>query len=150
MARMHRRRKGASGSKRPFRASNPNWVMAAEDIERWVVKLAKDGYSTSTIGIILRDQYGVPSIKLATKKSVMAILKENGIKFELPEDLRTLMEKAVALNAHIQEHRKDLHNKRNLALIEAKIRRVAKYYVATKVLPKDWKYSIETAKVVVG
>jgi small subunit ribosomal protein S15 len=57
------------------------------------------------------------------------------------------MRKAVHLNAHLKTNPKDLHNKRGLHLIEAKIRRITKYYIRTGVMPKDWKYSIETAEL---
>ena len=47
--------------------ARPEWVMYSdEEIEDLIVKLHKEGNSSSEIGIILRDQYGVPSVKEVT------------------------------------------------------------------------------------
>lgn len=150
MARIHARRKGKSSSTKPYRTQNPSWVpMSGNEIEELIVKLSKEGKSTSEIGIILRDQFGVPSIKLATSKKSTRILKDHNIEFKLPEDLTNLIKKAVNLSDHLQENPKDLHNKRSLHLTEQKIRRMVRYYKKTDVLPPDWEYSIRTAKLLV-
>jgi len=148
MARMHARRKGRARSNRPYLTENPKWVQpSAKEIENLVAQLGKDGHSTSLIGMKLRDQHGVPSVKLATKKSILQILKDNGTTFALPEDLTSLMKKAVSLQAHLQENPKDLHNKRGLNLLDAKIRRLVRYYKDNGVLPDDWIYSLKTARL---
>ena len=41
--------------------------------------------------MILRDQYAVPSVKIATGKKITKILASNNLKPELPEDLRNLI-----------------------------------------------------------
>ena len=43
----------------------------------------------------------------------------------------------------------DAKAKHGLELLESKIRRLGKYYARKGKLPKDWKYSIETAKLIV-
>jgi small subunit ribosomal protein S15 len=148
MARMHARRKGKSSSKRPYRKKNPEWVpLSLAEIEKLAVKLANEGLSTAAIGIKLRDQYAVPDVKLATGKSISQILKANDVKFDIPEDIRNLMKKAVNLHAHLEVNSHDLHNKRSLALTEAKIRRLLRYYKKNGVMPADWKYSIKAAEL---
>ena len=148
MARMHARRRGKSGSSRPLVTENPEWVpLNAEEIEKRIVKLAKDGVNSSRIGMTLRDQYGVPSTKLALGKSISEILAENDLRPKLPDDLASLMRKAVNLNNHLSENHKDIMNKRSLQLIESKIRRLTKYYKKTGILPQDWKYSIKTVEL---
>ncbi len=148
MARMHARRKGKSSSTRPLIYENPAWVpIDKKEIVATITKMAGEGTSSATIGTILRDQYGVPDVKLATGKSITQIMIENGIEMKLPEDISNLMTKAVNLNSHIQDNKKDIHNKRNLQLIEAKIRRLERYYKSTGVISKDWKYSIKTAEI---
>jgi len=148
MARMHARRRGKSGSSRPLVTENPEWVpLSAEEIEERIVKLAKDGANSSRIGMTLRDQYGVPSTKLALGKSISEILAENDLRPKLPDDLASLMRKAVNLNNHLSENHKDIMNKRSIQLIESKIRRLTKYYKNTGILPQDWKYSIKTAEL---
>ena len=97
----------------------------------------------------LRDQFGIPSVKLATGKSISKILAENKRDPKLPEDLRNLMKKAVNLGEHLQENPKDIHNKRALGLTEAKIRRLMRYYKNEGTLPSDWVYNLKSAKLLV-
>jgi small subunit ribosomal protein S15 len=150
MARMHSRKKGKSGSTRPLRSSQPNWVSYGEqDIVDLAVKLSREGNSPSFIGIILRDQYGIPSVQQVAKKKLTRILIENKIPFEIPEDMQNLIKKAVSLRRHLELHKKDIGNKHSLLLIESKIRRLAKYYSARKRLPQDWRYEPEKAKLLV-
>ena len=148
MARMHARRKGRSGSERPMISENPSWVpISAAEIEDLVVKMAKDGLISARIGLVLRDQYGVPDVKLATGKTVTEIMKEKGVAPALPEDLSSLMRRAISLNVHVRENRGDVANERGLQLIESKIRRLERYYKDNGVLPEDWKYSLKTAEL---
>ncbi len=148
MAKMHSRRKGKSGSSRPLVNENPTWVpLNATDIEGIVEKMAKDGVGSARIGLVLRDQYGVPDVKLATGKTVSDIMKEKGAYSALPEDLSNLMRRAIALNAHLKDNPRDIANKRGLALIEAKIRRLERYYKGNGTLPSNWKYSLKAAEL---
>ncbi|MDI6885027.1 MAG: 30S ribosomal protein S15 [archaeon] len=152
MARMHARKRGKSGSKRPFslkvRKTVPEWVeMTAEEVEEKVEDLSNQGLSTSRMGITLRDSYGVPSVALVTGKKITKILKEKNKVGAIPEDLQNLMRKALRMRKHIEENKKDVHNKRVLQLTESKIRRLVKYYRRNKVLPEDWKYKPEIAEV---
>ena len=149
MARIHARRKGKSGSTRYVeRKNHPDWSsLNPREVESRVIELGKQGKSTSEIGIILRDQYAVPDVKIATGKKITKILNANNIKTEIPEDLRNLIHTSIQLRKHLEENQNDLHNKRGLQLIESKIRRLTKYYQSNKRLPMDWKYSPETAKL---
>jgi small subunit ribosomal protein S15 len=149
MARIHARRKGKSGSTRPIeRKQHPQWSsLNPREVESRILELAKTGKSTGEIGLILRDQYAVPDIKLATGKKITKILEGNSIKSDIPEDLRNLIRTALQLKKHLDIHKKDIKNKRNLQLTESKIRRLTKYYHSQNRLPKGWKYSPEQAKL---
>ncbi len=148
MARLHAKRKGKSGSTRPFLKANPEWVgMEKAEIEENILRLHQEGLSTAAIGTQLRDAYGVPSVRLATGKSITQILTEKNVKFAMPEDLASLIKRAAALQSHFQEHKKDLSNQRGLQLIESKIRRLSKYYKEEGVLPEDWDYSAKLAEL---
>lgn len=151
MARMYARRRGTSGSVRPYRKEAPEWSNRdAAEIEKIVVELRKEGMSSSQIGLVLRDKYGVPDIKLATGKRVNQILRENDLESEIPEDLRNLMQKALGLRRHLEENRKDVHNARQLQITESKVRRLGKYYVKTGKMPKDWIYRPEVAEILLS
>nr|MDO8116184.1 30S ribosomal protein S15 [Candidatus Sigynarchaeota archaeon] len=89
MARMHARRRGQSGSTRPAIKSVPEWVtFSPREVEELVISLGREGYAPAMIGLILRDSYGIPLVKTITGKKVTKILEENGLKTELPDDLR--------------------------------------------------------------
>jgi small subunit ribosomal protein S15 len=148
MARIHARRKGKSGSTHPIRKKHPEWSsLNPREIEARIIELAKNEKSTSEIGMILRDQYAVPDVKIATGKKITQILEKNDIKSEIPEDLRNLIRTALKLKKHLDINKKDLKNKRNLQLTESKIRRLTNYYHAENRLPKGWKYTPEQAKL---
>ena len=148
MARMHARRRGSSGSKKPLTKEKPAWLtMDAAEIEELVVKYVGEGKNSAMVGLILRDQYAIPSVKIATGKTISQILKEKKLSTRLPDDLQNLMKRAVSLNEHVKKNPKDLHNKRGLNLIESKIRRLVKYYGREGMIPEGWKYSMDTAKL---
>jgi small subunit ribosomal protein S15 len=116
-----------------------------EEIKGMVVKMAGEGMTMAKLGLVLRDQYGVPNVKLATGLSVKEILDEAGVKSDLPEDLANLMRRAVELSRHVALNPKDHHNKRGMQLVESKIRRLTKYYKREGVIPETWSYSLSTA-----
>jgi small subunit ribosomal protein S15 len=150
MARMHSRKRGKAGSKRPSTKTVPKWVRYKKDeVEKIVLKLAKEGYSTSQIGMILRDQFGIPLVKLITGKTISQILKEQKLYPQYPEDLFNLLKKAINLREHLERNKKDYTSKRGLELLESKIRRLGKYYIRRKILPPDWQYDAEKAKLLV-
>ena len=149
MARMHSRKKGKSGSKKPLKKS-AEWVKyKPQEIEEIISKLAKQGLSSSQIGITLRDTYGIPSTRMFTKTKVAQIMKKQNTYPKFPEDMFNLMKKAVNLHAHMEKNKKDNTSKYGLELTESKIRRLTKYYIKTSSLPKDWKYNYEKAKLLV-
>jgi len=150
VARIHARRKGKSGSKRPNIKTPQKWIRYKKnEVERIIIKLAKEGKSSSEIGLILRDQFGIPLAKLVTGEKISQIMKKNNLYPKIPEDLFNLLKKAVNLRNHLQKNKKDSTSKRGLELLESKIRRLGKYYVKNKVLPEDWKYDPEKAKLLV-
>jgi small subunit ribosomal protein S15 len=141
MARMYSHKRGKSGSRRPASKLKPKWVQAPpEELKRMVVSLAREGHSKSSIGAILRDRHGVPSLKSATGMTVGEILKEAGEDPMQAEDLRLLTRKAEGMRRHLERYKSDRLNVHNLQLVESKIRRLAKYYKRKGILPPGWKY----------
>lgn len=148
MARMHARRRGQSGSKRPRIPSNPKWVpVDKERIGEMVLTYATEGLSPAQVGLKLRDQHGVPNVRLATGKKLTQVMKEKGVKMSLPEDLSNLIKRVVSLQSHLRGNPRDFSNKRGLQLIESKIRRLTTYYKRKGMLPGDWDYSAKLAEL---
>lgn len=145
---MPKKEKGKSHSTRPVTKRPPEWCSyTPEEVEALVVKLVRDGHPPSVIGTILRDHYAIPLTKPITGKSITQILKEAKLAPAIPEDLENLIKKASRLHLHLEKNKKDLHNKRALQLIEAKIYKLSKYYKREGVLPPDWKYKPKTASL---
>ncbi|MCS7143719.1 MAG: 30S ribosomal protein S15 [Archaeoglobaceae archaeon] len=148
MARMHKSRRGKSGSKKVYRNVPPEWVETSkEDVVKKILELYNEGLEPSKIGMVLRDRYGIPSVKQITGKRLVDVLKENGVSIKYPEDLKALIRKALKLRKHLESHKKDLHNRRGLQLIEAKIWRLSSYYKEKGILPADWSYDPEKLRV---
>ena len=145
---MHSGRKGKSGSKRPLNRQVPGWVRYSDkEIEMLIVKFAKENKTSSEIGMILRDVYGVPDIKAITKKSITKILKEKDLTSELPEDLIAIMRKLIAVKQHVANNKQDMSAKRGYQLTEAKIKRLIKYYKRVGRIPVKWKYDVTKLKM---
>ena len=143
---MPKKHKGTSHSSRPVSKRPPTWCRyEAEEVESIVTKLAKEGHNSSKIGIILRDQYGIPLAKPIVGKTISQILKDARLPPDIPEDLNALLGKASRLHVHLEKNKKDLHNKRAIQIIEARIYRLMRYYKSRGVLPLDWKYAVKRA-----
>jgi len=150
MARMHSRKKGRAGSKKPLTTKPQPWIThTPEEIEQLVVKIAKTGKSLSQIGMILRDSYGIPDIHKLTGKKLGKILKEHKIEQKIPEELVNLIKKEIIIIKHLETNKHDMPTRRGLLLAESKIKRLTKYYKREGLLPQDWKYNKEQAKITI-
>jgi small subunit ribosomal protein S15 len=148
MARMYARKKGKSGSTKPLTPAK--WVeFKPEEVDRLVVKLAKDKLSSPAIGRTLRDQYGIPSVRHATGKKLMKIMNENQLQPKIPEDLMNMFKKSVTLRKHLEVNKKDTTSKRGMELLESRIRRTIKYYSKTGKVPKKYKYDPTRVKLII-
>ncbi|MHB8584963.1 MAG: 30S ribosomal protein S15 [Thermoplasmatota archaeon] len=151
MSRLHKGSKGKSGSKRPLREKAPDWkTISSAEVEETIVKLARDGNSAAKIGLILRDQYAIPDVRLALGgKRISDVLQKNSLTPQVPDDLQALIRTSVSLQNHLAQHPKDLHNRRGLHLLESKIRRLAKYYKRMGRIPIEWRYESGQAQLMV-
>jgi len=126
----------------PSRTRPYGWIKySSEEIEDIIVKRSKEGLQSAMIGTVLRDTYGIPSVKLVLDKSIVDVLRDHGIAPRIPDDLQSLVRSAIKLHKHIEAHPKDLHSLRGLQLMEAKIHRSSKYYRREGIIPPEWRYS---------
>lgn len=136
MATLYGRGKGKAGSHPPEKRK-PLWLKRSEEeIKKLVLELAKDN-EPAKIGLILRDTYGIPSVKTATGKTISQILKEERLEAKIPNDLANLIKRAIKLEKHFEKNKQDKAAKRGLQLTKAKILRLAKYYKKKKRIPAD-------------
>ena len=148
MGRLHTHTHGRSHSIRPIDPRKPDWVKQTnEEIEALIIKYAKEGMTTSQIGIKLRDQHAIPLVKPIIKKSITDILRENKLLPEIPEDLNNIVMKAVNLQKHLKDNKSDSRNVRALELIEAKVHRLSTHYKKTGNIDRKWKYKSVVAQL---
>ena len=150
MGRMYSGKKGKSGSKKPVKKHKLTWIRySGKEIEQLIIKLAKQGKSQSEVGMVLRDTYGVPSVRDLLKKKLHEILKENKLLPELPEDLSNLIKHEIRIKKHFKINKKDMHAKRGILIANSKIHRLIKYYKRIEKLPPDWKYDDKSAELLI-
>ena len=145
---MHARKKGKSGSKKPVVSQADKWLEYNNDeIVKIIIDLAKAGKNSSQIGMILRDQYGVPDVEALTKKKITQILKENKLGSALPEDLTNLLKQALNLRKHLEKNPRDNSNNQGLQLTESKIKRLVHFYKRKNTLPADFYYDVKNIEL---
>ena len=148
MGRMHTHNHGKAHSIRPIELKKPDWIkMESKEIEELIVKYAKEGMTSSQIGIKLRDQHAIPLVKPILNKTISDVLKENDLVPEIPEDLNNIVLRAVNLQKHLKENKGDSRNVRSLELIEAKVHRLSPHYKSKGIIPKKWKYKSVVAQL---
>ena len=147
MTRIHGNSRGKSQSMKPSTMKS-DWVkLTSEQIGKLVVEMNKEGLNASQIGIKLRDEHAISSIKSVTGKNMKQFMEENGINQEIPEDLEALVKRALSLQNHLKSNKGDRKNVRSLELLEAKVHRLSKYYKKKNVIPKNWKYKAVIAQL---
>ena len=148
MGRMHTHNHGKAHSIRPIELKKPDWIkMESKEIEELIVKYAKEGMTSSQIGIKLRAQHAIPLVKPILNKTISDVLKENDLVPEIPEDLNNIVLRAVNLQKHLKENKSDSRNVRSLELIEAKVHRLSTHYKNKGIIPKKWKYKSVVAQL---
>jgi|TARA_Y100000310_G_C20547982_1_gene746573 small subunit ribosomal protein S15 len=146
MARKYSRKHGKSGSKKPIKKTLPVWLRyKPQEVELLIAKFAKEGKSSSELGIILRDTYGIPDVRLLCKKKISRILKEKKLAQEIPDDLLALIRRSVAVRKHLETNHKDETAKRGIILTESKVKALTKHYKKTGKLSSEWKFDPERA-----
>ncbi len=102
-----------------------DWVkLTPEQIGKLVVEMNKEGLNASQIGIKLRDEHAISSIKSVTGKNMKQFIQN-----------------------HLKSNKGDRKNVRSLELLEAKVHRLSKYYKKKNVIPKNWKYKAVIAQL---
>lgn len=150
MAKLHSKKKGKSGTKRPKSKIASEFVsIEPEEIKKIIRELAKENVPQTRIGLILRDKYGVASIRSSIGVTISQFLKKENMSPEYPDDLLTLIKKAVRMRDHLKSKKKDLRNKVKLTHVESKIQRLVVYYSRKGRIPQGWRYDPEKVALLV-
>ena len=103
----------------------PTWVKMQEPELKKVILELSESHTPSQIGIILRDQYGIPTTKVFGKK-LKAYLKELNI--ERNEDLDNAIKKVDGLKEHLKENITDRKAKHKLQHAQSRLNIIKKYF----------------------
>jgi small subunit ribosomal protein S15 len=122
--------------------------MDKDQIYKKIEELTKKGESNAKIGLELKKE-NVLKTKKETGKRIGKIQKELNLNKEIPDDLMALIKRAVTLLKHNEKNKKDTRGKYGYQLTVSKINRLKKYYIKEGILPKDWRYSDQKAKLLV-
>ncbi len=118
-----------------------------EEVEELIVGLANQGMTPSEIGMALRNQKGIPSVKKLTGMNLEKILEKRGMRGDMPRDLLDLIGRSVVLHRHMQANRKDMTAKRGYQLTVSKIRKLRNYYIRKGRVDREWRYTPEAAEL---
>ena len=137
-------------STKPVKILKREWTeLSDKDIEDKIVELYKQGHSPAKIGEILRDQYGVPSVRAQIGKKLVEVLKERGVYSKYPQDFTDVAKKVVNLEEHLKKNKKDYKAKRALQIATSKLRAMGKYLVKKGVLDKNWRLDKEELRLII-
>jgi ribosomal protein S15P/S13E len=105
--------------------TKPAWVKMQEpELKKTILELSEKN-SPSQIGIILRDQYGIPTTKVFGKK-LKAYMKELGI--ERNEDLENAEKKVERMKEHLKNNITDRKAKHKLQHAQSRLNITKKYF----------------------
>ena len=111
----------------------PAWVKIKEpELKKIIVKLAEKN-SPSKIGLILRDQYGIPPTRIFGKK-LKKYLTEQGI--ERNEDLENAEKKVDNLKKHLKNNITDKSSKQKFQKAQSRLNITRRYFGIEKVRKK--------------
>jgi small subunit ribosomal protein S15 len=112
-------------TKKSKQLERPPWLKySEEEVKQIIQKLGNKGITSEKIGLILRDQYGIPKVKIYNLK-IKKVLDEKGI-FEEPT-LKNLGKKVEKVTKHIERHKHDQVGHRSLTISKAKFKKIQSY-----------------------
>lgn len=101
----------------------PTWLKYTKaEVEKIIIKLAEQNLTAEKIGLVLRDQYGIPDVKLFNIK-IKQVMKD---KFQEPTNLN-LDKKLQRIIQHYKKNKQDKKAERSLIITKAKLKKRTDY-----------------------
>ena len=115
----------------------PAWLKISEkELKKIILELAKNN-PPSKIGMILRDQYGIPTVKVYNQK-LSKILEEHNITYY--EELVNAEKKVQNLKEHLKKHITDRKAKHKLQKAQTRVNVLKRYLIKKgKIAPEKRK-----------
>jgi len=115
--------------KKSEKIKKATWLKMKEDeLKKIIAELAKK-YQPAQIGLILRDQYGVPTTRLYGKK-LSHYLKEMGI--ETNAELENVKRKFERIKEHLKQNITDKKAKHKLQKSQSRLNILKRYFKKKK------------------
>lgn len=115
-------------TKKTDKIEKPVWLKYTQDeVKEIILKLAEKGLTSEKIGLVLRDQYGIPKTRIYNIK-IGRVLKEKN-KFKDPS-LLNLEKRTDRIREHSNKNKQDKKAGRSLILVNAKLKKARDYLKA--------------------
>ncbi|MFH1358505.1 MAG: 30S ribosomal protein S15 [archaeon] len=102
----------------------PTWLKyTKQEVEAIILKLSNQNLTAEKIGLTLRDQYGIPDVKLFNLK-IKQVLKD---KFVEPTT-KNLDNKLQEIIKHYKKNKQDKRAERSLIITKAKLKKRKDYH----------------------
>jgi small subunit ribosomal protein S15 len=99
--------------------------LSEEELKKIIEELKVKGCTNEKIGLILRDQYGIPTTRIYGKKLAWA----TGLR---KDDLKNLQKRLEQIREHYQKNKQDKMAKRKIIEVTSKIKKLESYYSKKK------------------
>jgi len=106
------------------RNKKPVWLKLTEDELKKIILDLSEKYQPAQIGLILRDQYGVPTTKVFGKK-LSSYLKESGKNENF--ELKNVEKKVEKIKEHMKNNITDKRAKHKFQKSNSKLNAIRKY-----------------------
>jgi|SRR3989344_1899158 len=113
---------------KPQKIEKPSWLKYTEkEVKELILTIAKDQPSSEKIGLILRDQHGIPDVKIYGLK-ISKVLSD---KFQEPttKNLQARLEKIIT---HYKKNKQDKRAERSLIITKSKLKKREEYQESEK------------------
>jgi ribosomal protein S15P/S13E len=103
----------------------PVWLKTSEEELKKIIAELAGKYPPAQVGIILRDQYGIPTTRIFGKK-LAVYLKEAGIDTKNVE-LQNVEKKLEKMKEHLKKHKQDKKAKHKIQKPQSRVEKIKKY-----------------------
>ena len=111
------------------RFPKPAWLKLSEEELKKIIADLSEKYQPAQIGLILRDQYGVPTTKVYGKK-LAEYLKELGKEYSV--EAKNIERKVEKMKEHLAKNSADKKAKHKLQKAQSKFNALSKYAAKRK------------------
>ena len=106
-------------------AQKTDWVkIKPEEVEKLVIELGKQNIPPEKIGLILRDQHGIPKVKVFNKR-IKKILKEANLWKD--SEYENTVKKLETLKKHLEKNKHDYKAKCFIMKYTARLNKLKKF-----------------------